>query len=216
MLDLLLEPVKMFIENGIEGFTKSKEFRNLQISYLERLVRELQYNRSLIYKIEKINKDEKKTEEIKSHSTIELVKLFKTRTFDDLENYPIPLFVMLKKKSDNQKENTLHPEKWRNIKHLMDKYPKVNFYIDKLLETNTDSLEKLLERTYYRLQITQALVNCKGEDLRFDYLAFLLDQTKYELQKVLNVSKPNEGTPPSNNQGMLGAFSNFAKKMGNG
>ncbi|WP_071057828.1 hypothetical protein [Pelistega sp. MC2] len=156
MLDLLMEPVKIFIKGGVEKFLKSKELKNMQVAYVAMLLRETRFNKEVLKEIT-ADQSEDKTE------IAPLVNCLKTEAFDALNNSLLPLNLVISGDLKCQKDYFCKDEK----------------YLEWIKSDKT--ISDLLERTYFRLHITKTLVTISNKKWDYGYISFLLNCLQKEL-----------------------------------
>lgn len=159
MLDLLLEPAKIFVEKGIEAFRKSQEHKNLRVAIQDRIRREVRFNITLLeeYLTKKTDGTAKHDEDVRAS----LLKSLRTCAFDDVDSGMLPLKLFF--------EQGLGDAIW----------PKGGFKPedrDQFLKwVSKDKTQyDLLERIYHRLRIAKTFASCGKPQGNMEYIRFML------------------------------------------
>lgn len=157
MLDLLLEPAKLFIEKGLDAYRKTKEHQNLRLAIQDRIRREIRYNQALLTEIvSQPNNEHKHEEQIR----LGLIRALRTDAFDDADSGIVPLGLFF--------EQTLPDSIWPT-KGFEAKKAK---YLEWLTRVQTQYA--LLERAYHRIRIARAFAECGKIHGELSYIRFML------------------------------------------
>lgn len=157
MLDLLLEPAKIFVEKGLDFYKKTQEHKNLRVAVQDRIRREVRFNIALLTEfITEKNGVAKHEETIRGG----LIKSLRTSAFDDADSgiLPLPLFF------EDELANEIWPSKGFDINK--EKYKEWL----KAVKTQYD----LLERVYHRIRIAKTFAECGKIHGDLDYVRFML------------------------------------------
>lgn len=156
MLDLLLEPAKMFVEKGIDAYRKTKEHRNLRIAVQDRLRREVRFNVALLNEFSTEKNGAAKHEEAVRKG---LIKSLRTNAFDDADCGIVPLALFF--------EDELKDDIWPSLA-----FPAKDKYGKWLGAVNTQY--DLLERIYHRIRIAKTFAECGKVQGDMDYIRYML------------------------------------------
>lgn len=162
MIDLLLEPAKVFIAGGIEQFRKSQELKNLTVAVKDRLRREIQFNTAILDEAIKLRgkgrdgEDEEGTPG-NDDVIVALILSLRTQAFDAVNEGPIPVCLMI--------SGPLDKSRWPSMR-AKEKY---DGYL-----ASTTTVEELLDRTYYRIHIVKTLASCGKLGFNLGYIRYML------------------------------------------
>lgn len=149
MIDLLLEPAKLFIEKGLDAYRKTKEHENLRLTIQDRIRREIRYNQALLTEIvSQSNKDHKHDEQIR----LGLIRALRTDAFDDADSGIVPLSLFF----EQALFDSIWPTKGFEVKKAK--------YLDWLAKVQTQYA--LLERAYHRIRIARYLRRMRQDPRR--------------------------------------------------
>lgn len=157
MLDLLIEPAKIFFEKGIDAYRKTQEHKNLRVAVQDRIRREVRFNVALLNEfVTEKNGTAKHEDAIRGG----LIKSLRTMAFDDADSGIVPMTLFF--------DEELMTDVWpvRGFEAAQEKY---KGWV-KSLETQYD----LLERTYHRIRIARTFAECGKVHGDIDYIRFLL------------------------------------------
>ncbi|MDM8557450.1 hypothetical protein [Candidatus Parabeggiatoa sp. HSG14] len=161
MLDLLLEPTKMFVKGGIDVFRRSKEHKNLLIVVQDRVRREVRFNSALLQEFNKCDKN-KNTFKHDEQLRVALVKSLQTEAFDEVNKGVLPLALFFE-------TELLKDEIWPKS---ATNWPEKEKYLGWLKNVNTQY--DLLERVYHRIKLTKTFAECGKIQGNINYVYFML------------------------------------------
>lgn len=166
MIELLIEPFKLFLSKGVDQFLRSNELKNLRLSYIDRLMREIKFNKAILDEIvsgEDLNKEEK----------IALVACLRTSAFDALNESPLPTRLII--------SGELQKEEWRKFSNGK------AIFLQRLEKVLT--IQELLDRVYYRIHVVKTLEPHSQKNRDYAYINFMLSCLDNALKQLEGTSK---------------------------
>jgi len=157
MLDLLLEPTRVFVKGGIDVFRKSKEHQNLLIAVQDRIRREIRFNSALLQELGKYDRS-KNAFKHDNDLRLALVRSLRTEAFEEVNKGVLPLKLFF----ESQLSEDIWPKKWQD----RDKY------LGWL--KNVITQYDLLERIYHRIGLAKTFAECGQIQGNMDYIYFML------------------------------------------
>jgi hypothetical protein len=157
---------KFLAEKGLEKYLKTIEFKSHKQTVVEHLIRELQLNISIIDEFFPDTTSKKLAPNQISH----IFNALKTSAFDSISQSAIPLSKLLEEKNNPEVFSTTNKQ-----------------YLK--LCANDSHLHNLIERTYFRINISKIYVEFPNSKIDIGYLKFLILSSTKALKHSLNKDK---------------------------
>lgn len=179
MFDLLMEPVKLFISGGMEKFAASKELMNIRIVCLDRLLREVRFNKEILNEVKGSLAEDSKP----------LIECLKNDAFDSINAGAIPMSLIVSGVLDTSRSLVLSVKDYKTrFDFDANSIQRFCSYLG-----STITLDALVDRVYFRMLVAQ--VSLKPRD--YEYIRFMFSILEVELVSVLDDLRKSEVKAPN-------------------